>query len=128
MKVHVLGIDLAKNVFQLHGVDRKGRPLLARRIRREQLLGVLGELEPCLIGVEASARAFHWQRQFEKLGHAVKIWRRSTSSHSSGGGSTIQMTPKRFARRSSNAICGSCLRRPRTAGPPGAPPRVAAAG
>jgi hypothetical protein len=73
MKVHILGIDLAKNVFQLHGVDRKGRPVLVRRVRREQLLKVLGELEPCLIGIEASTGAFYWQRQFEKLGHAVKI-------------------------------------------------------
>jgi transposase len=73
MKVHILGIDLAKNVFQLHGVDRKGRAVLARRVRREQLLKVLNELEPCLIGIEASTGAFYWQRQFEKLGHAVKI-------------------------------------------------------
>jgi len=73
MKVHVLGIDLAKNVFQLHGVDRRGRAVLARRVRREQLLKVLCELEPCLIGIEASTGAFYWQRQFEKLGHAVKI-------------------------------------------------------
>jgi transposase len=73
MKVYVLSIDLAKNVFQLHGVDRKGRAVLARRVRREQLLKVLGELEPCLIGIEASTGAFYWQRQFEKLGHAVKI-------------------------------------------------------
>jgi transposase len=58
MKVHVLGIDLAKNVFQLHGVDRKGCAILARRVRREQLLKVLGELEPCLIGIEASTGAF----------------------------------------------------------------------
>src|SRR6267142_142172 len=73
MKVHILGIDLAKNVFQLHGVDRKGRPVLVRRVRREQLLRTIGELEPCLIGIEASTGAFYWQRQFEKLGHAVKI-------------------------------------------------------
>jgi transposase len=67
MKVHILGIDLAKNVFQLHGVDRKERPVLVRRVRREQLLKILGELEPCLIGIEASTGAFYWQRQFEKL-------------------------------------------------------------
>jgi len=73
MKVHALGIDQAKNVFQLHGVDRKGRPVLVRRVRREQLLKILGELEPCLIGIEASTGAFFWQRQFEKLGHLVKI-------------------------------------------------------
>jgi transposase len=51
----------------------KGRPTLVRRVRREQLLGILGELEPCLIGIEASTGAFYWQRQFEKVGHAVKI-------------------------------------------------------
>jgi transposase len=73
MKGHILGIDLAKNVFHLHGVDRKGRAVLVRRVRRELLLKVLGEMEPCLIGIEASTGAFYWQRQFEKLGHAVKI-------------------------------------------------------
>jgi transposase len=51
MKVQILGIDFAKNVFQLHGVDRKGRSVRVRRVRREQLMGVIGEL----------------------LGHAVKI-------------------------------------------------------
>jgi transposase len=73
MKVQILGIDLAKNVFQLHGVDRKGSAVLVRRVRREQLLKVIGELDPCLIGIEASTGAFYWQRQFEKLGHTVRI-------------------------------------------------------
>jgi hypothetical protein len=59
--------------FVRPGVDRKGHPVLIRRVRREQLLKVLGELEPCLIGIEASTGAFYWQRQFEKLAHAVKI-------------------------------------------------------
>ena len=58
---------------QLHGVDRKGRATLARRVRREQLLKLLSELEPSLIGIEAYTGAFYRQRQFEKLGHAVKI-------------------------------------------------------
>jgi transposase len=44
-----------------------------RRIRRDQLLKVLGELKPCIVGIEASTGAFYWQRQFEKLGHVVKI-------------------------------------------------------
>jgi transposase len=73
MKVHVLGIDLAKNVFQLHGVDRKGRCVLVRRVRREVLLSVIEQLAPCLIGIEACTGAFYWQRQFEKYGHTVKI-------------------------------------------------------
>lgn len=62
-----------KECFPTHGVDRQGRAVLARRLRREQLLKVLGELEPCLIGIEASTGAFFWQRQFEKLGHTVRI-------------------------------------------------------
>jgi hypothetical protein len=66
-------VDLAKNVFQLHRVDRKGRSVLVRRVRSDQLLKVPGELEPCLIGIEASTGEFYWQRQFEKLGHAVRI-------------------------------------------------------
>jgi transposase len=70
-KVSVLGVDLAKNVFQLHGVDHKGRETLTRRVHREQLLKIIGELAPCLIGIEASTRAFYWQRQFDKLGHTV---------------------------------------------------------
>jgi transposase len=73
MKVHVLGIDLAKNVFQLHGVDWKGRCILTRRVRRNNLMKLIGELEPCLIGIEACTGTFYWQRQFEKCGHAVKI-------------------------------------------------------
>ena len=72
-KVSVLGVDLAKNVFQLHGVDHKGRATLTRRVHRERLLKIIGELAPCLIGIEASTGAFYWQRQFEKLGHTVKI-------------------------------------------------------
>jgi transposase len=73
MKVHALGIDLAKNVFQLHEVDRKGRCILTRRVRRDNLVKLIGELEPCVIGIEACTGAFYWQRQFEKHGHVVKI-------------------------------------------------------
>jgi transposase len=73
MKIHVLGVDLAKNVFQLHGVDRKGRCVLVRRVRRELLMNLIAELDPCLIGIEACTGAFYWQRQFERHGHTVKI-------------------------------------------------------
>lgn len=73
MTVHVLGVDLAKNVFQLHGVDRKGRCVLVRRVRRDLLMNLVAELEPCLIGIEACTGAFYWQRQFEHHGHTVKI-------------------------------------------------------
>lgn len=73
MTVAFIGIDLAKNVFQLHGANADGQAVLKRRIRREGLLAEIAELEPCIIGVEACTGAFYWQRQFEALGHTVKV-------------------------------------------------------
>jgi transposase len=71
--VTTLAIDLAKNVFQLHGVDDFGRVLLCKRVRRAQLLEVVAQLPPCVIGMEACASAHHWGRQFERLGHTVRL-------------------------------------------------------
>ena len=73
MTIDVLGIDLAKNVFQLHGADRKGNAIFKRRVMRDQLLAVLAGIEPCTIAIEACTGAFCWARQFEALGHKVKI-------------------------------------------------------
>src|ERR1700691_1332947 len=129
MKVHTLGIDLAKNVFQLHDVDRKGRPVLVRRVRREQLLKVLGELESCLIGIEASTGAFYWQRQFEKLGHTVKIMAPQYVKP------FVTSAEERYQRRRGDlhgrAATEHAVRAEEDAGAagyPGAPPRAAAVG
>lgn len=73
MTIELLGIDLAKNVFQLHGVDRKGNAIFKRRVMREQLLSVISGIEPCVAAIEACTGAFCWARQFEDLGHKVKI-------------------------------------------------------
>jgi len=72
-EVAVIGIDLAKNVFQLHGVNRGGRCVLKRRIMRDQLMQVIAQLPPSLIGIEACTGAFYWQRKFEEHGHTVKV-------------------------------------------------------
>ena len=73
MTIETLGIDIAKNVFQLHGVNRGGRLQLTRRVTRAQLLQVVAQVEPCTIAIEACTGAFYWQRKFEELGHRVKI-------------------------------------------------------
>jgi transposase len=73
MGIDVLGIDLAKNVFQLHGVDRHGHPMFRRRVMRDQLLSVLAAMEPCIIAIEACTGAFCWARKFEEIGHTVKV-------------------------------------------------------
>ena len=73
MHVTTLGIDLAKHVFQLHGVDERGHAVLTRRVRRHKLLEVVTSLPPCVIGMEACASAHHWGRAFEQCGHTVKL-------------------------------------------------------
>jgi transposase len=72
-EITTLAIDLAKNVFQLHGVDARGVCQLRRRVRRAQLLGVMAQMPPCLVAMEACASAHYWGREFAKLGHRIKL-------------------------------------------------------
>ena len=70
----VIGIDLAKNVFALHGINGAGKPILVRpSVRREQLLALLAQLPPCVIGMAACSGAHHWARHLLKLGHTPKL-------------------------------------------------------
>jgi transposase len=73
MNIQTLGIDIAKNVFQLHGVNRSSHVVLKRRVMRDQLLAVLAQIDPCTMVVEACTGAFYWARKYEALGHQVKI-------------------------------------------------------
>src|SRR5438309_2269311 len=73
MQVSTIGLDIAKNVFQVHGVDGQGRTVLRRQVRRNQLLQLFGSLHSCLIGIEACATAHHWARELGALGHEVKL-------------------------------------------------------
>ena len=73
MTIETLGIDIAKNVFQLHGVNGGGRVVFKRRVMRDQLLEVVSRLDCCTIAVEACTGAFYWARKFEGLGHQVRI-------------------------------------------------------
>lgn len=72
-QVTTVGIDLAKNVFSLHGVDNTGRVLLRRTVRRDQLIEVVARLSPCLIGMEACSGAHEWGRRFQQFGHTVRL-------------------------------------------------------
>jgi transposase len=73
MKITTTGIDVAKSLFQVHGVDERGAMLLRRQIRRSQLLLFFSRLEPCLIGMEACASAHYWARKLTALGHRVRL-------------------------------------------------------
>lgn len=71
--VVTIGLDLAKSVFQVHGVDAEGRVLVQRRLRRAELLRFFEKTPPCLVGIEACATAHHWAREISALGHEVKL-------------------------------------------------------
>ena len=74
MAIVTLGIDLAKNVFALHGVDATGRPALVRpSVARGKLLEMVAAMPPCLIGMEACSGAHHWARLFQAHGHTVRL-------------------------------------------------------
>jgi len=72
-QVSVVGLDLAKSVFQVHGVNAQGEAVLRRRVTRCQLLKLFEKLPPCLVGMEACASSHHWARELFALGHEVKL-------------------------------------------------------
>jgi transposase len=74
MSIITVGIDLAKNVFAVHGVDENGKAALVKpKVPRERLVPLIAQLPPCLIGMEACSGAHHWARLFRTHGHEVKL-------------------------------------------------------
>ncbi len=73
MSITTLGIDLAKSVFQLHGIEVAGAVVLQKKLRRNAVLDYLGKLEPCLVGMEACATSHYWAREIAALGHEVRL-------------------------------------------------------
>ena len=73
MRITTIGIDLAKTVFQIHGVDVRGKTVLRRQLRRSEMARFFANLEPCLIGMEACGSSHHWGRKLSEFGHTVKL-------------------------------------------------------
>jgi transposase len=71
--VHVVGLDIAKSVFQLHGLDEAGATVLQKRLTRARLLPFFEKLPPCLVGIEACATSHYWAREIARLGHEVRL-------------------------------------------------------
>jgi transposase len=72
-EVSTIGLDIAKSVFQIHGVDVDGTVVIRKRISRAKVLELFGALSPCLIGIEACPSAHHWSRQLQAIGHTVRL-------------------------------------------------------
>ena len=73
MKITTVGIDLAKNFFQVHGVDEHCKVVLRKQLRRDQMAVFFANLPPCLIGMEACGSAHHWARKLQGMGHTVRL-------------------------------------------------------
>jgi len=73
MQATTIGLDLAKNVFQVHGVDAEGETVVRKKLRRSEVIAFFSAVPPCLVGMEACASAHHWARELVALGHTVKL-------------------------------------------------------
>src|SRR3974377_1983658 len=73
MQITTIGLDIAKNVFQVHGIDAAEKVVIRKRLRRSQVLKFFASLPPCLVGMEACASAHYWARELTKLGHEVRL-------------------------------------------------------
>ena len=71
--VTTIGLDIAKSVFQVHGIDAEGKVLIRRQLKRRYVLAFFQKLSPCLVGIEACATSHHWSRELKALGHNVRL-------------------------------------------------------
>ena len=71
--ITTIGLDIAKSVFQVHGVDAGGQVIIRRQLKRRQVVAFFQKLPPCLIGIEACASSHHWSRELQALGHTVRL-------------------------------------------------------
>jgi transposase len=71
--VTTIGLDIAKSVFQVHGVDAEGKVVIRRQLKRRYVLAFFQKLTPCLVGIEACASSHHWSRELQALGHTVRL-------------------------------------------------------
>ena len=73
MQITTIGLDIAKNVFQVHGIDATEKVVVRKQLRRGQVMKFFEALPPCLVGMEACASAHYWARELTKLGHQVRL-------------------------------------------------------
>src|SRR2546421_3643514 len=71
--VTTIGLDIAKSIFQVHGIDAEGNVIIRRKLKRRYVLSFFEKLQPCLVGIEACASSHHWSRELRALGHTVRL-------------------------------------------------------
>ena len=71
--ITTIGLDIAKSIFQVHGIDADGKVVFRRQLKRRYVLAFFQKLPPCLVGIEACASSHHWSRELQALGHTVRL-------------------------------------------------------
>jgi transposase len=71
--ITTIGLDIAKSIFQVHGVDAGGQVVMRRQLKQRYVLTFFQKLPPCLVGIEACASSHHWSRELQALGHTVRL-------------------------------------------------------
>lgn len=99
MKIATVGLDLAKTLFQVHGVDSQGHVVVRKQLRRIDVLPFFAKLEPCVVGMEACGSSHYWGRELTKHGHTVRLIAPQFVRPYVKSNKTIRPTPKQSARR-----------------------------
>ena len=109
MQVTTIGLDIAKNVFQIHGIDAAEKIVVRKQLRRGQVLAFFKALPPCLIGMEACATAHYWARELTKLGHQVRLMpAKDVKAYVKRNKNDLLPMLRRSARRYDVRRCVSC--------------------
>ena len=109
--VTTIGLDIAKSVFQVHGIDAEGKVVIRRQLKRRYVLAFFQKLAPCLVGIEACASSHHWSRELRALGHKVRLMPPAYVRPYVKRQKNDALTPRPFAKQSPGQTCG--LWRPR---------------
>ena len=110
MQITTIGLDIAKNVFQVHGIDAAEKVVVRKQLRRGQVMKFFAAVPPCLVGMEACATAHHWARELTKLGHEVRLMPAKDVKAYVNATRTTRPTRRRAVRRFAGQRCDLCGR------------------
>src|SRR5664280_2891123 len=127
--ITTIGLDIAKSVFQVHGVDAAGQAVIRRQLKRRHVLAFFQKLPPCLVGIEACASSHHWSRVLQALGHTVRLippayvkpYVKRQKNDAADAEAICEAVTRVGSHQGQHAVCTN--QAPRAAELPGAPPR-----
>src|ERR1700751_2176461 len=108
MQITTIGLDIAKNVFQVHGVDTEENVVVRKQLRRGQVIAFFEALTPCLVGMEACETSHYWARELTKLGHEFRLMPAKDVKATSSATRTMRPTPRLSAKQFAGQQCALC--------------------